>query len=36
VRHKTLDEANEPLVRVMNSFEMLVGRTILVKSTKAR
>lgn len=36
VRYKTLDEANEPLVRVMNSFEMLVGRTIIVKSTKAR
>ena len=34
-RYKTLDSANEPLVRVMNSFEMLVGRTIIVKSVKA-
>ena len=35
-RYKTLDAANEPLVRVMNSFEMLVGRTIIVKSVKAQ
>ncbi|MEI6715297.1 MAG: class I SAM-dependent methyltransferase [Verrucomicrobiota bacterium] len=36
VRYRTLDEANEPLVRAMNSFEILVGRTIIAKSVKAK
>lgn len=36
VRYKTLDEANEPLVSAMNSYEMLVGRTIIAKAVKAR
>jgi hypothetical protein len=36
IRYKTLDQANEPLVRAMNSFEMLVGRTIIVKAVKTR
>ena len=36
VRYKTLDEANEPLVAAMNSYEMLVGRTIIAKAVKAR
>lgn len=34
-RVKTLDEANEPLVRAMNSIDMLLGRTIITKSVKA-
>jgi ubiquinone/menaquinone biosynthesis C-methylase UbiE len=33
-RVKTLDEANEPLVRAMNSVDMLLGRTIITKSHK--
>jgi SAM-dependent methyltransferase len=35
VRFKTLDEANEPLVRSMNTVDLLLGRTIIVKSVKA-
>lgn len=34
-RYHTLDEANEPLVRAMNSVDMLVGRTIIAKAVKA-
>ncbi len=34
-RVKTLDEANEPLVRAMNSIDMLLGRTIITKSHKS-
>lgn len=33
-RVKTLDEANEPLVRAMNSIDMLLGRTIITMSVK--
>jgi ubiquinone/menaquinone biosynthesis C-methylase UbiE len=33
-RFRTLDEANEPLVRSMNTMEMLLGRTVLVKAIK--
>lgn len=33
-RVKTLDGANEPLVRAMNSIDMLLGRTIITKSIK--
>ncbi|HYF37371.1 MAG TPA: class I SAM-dependent methyltransferase [Prosthecobacter sp.] len=33
-RFKTLDEANEPLVRGMNTVEMLLGRTVLAKAIK--
>lgn len=35
VRFHTLDEANEPLVRVMSSIDMLLGRTIITKSVKS-
>lgn len=35
VRFKTLDEANEPLVNAMNTTDMLLGRTIIVKAVKA-
>lgn len=35
VRYHTLDEANVPLVRAMNSFDLLVGRTIIAKAVKA-
>lgn len=35
IRYRTLDEANEPLVNSMQSYEMLVGRTIIAKSVKA-
>jgi len=34
-RYKTLDEANEPLVKAMSSVDMLLGRTIITKSVKA-
>ncbi len=34
-RVKTLDEANEPLVRAMNSMDLLLGRTIITLSHKA-
>jgi SAM-dependent methyltransferase len=34
-RFKTLDEANEPLVRAMNTTDMLLGRTIITKSVKS-
>lgn len=34
-RFKTLDAANEPLVRAMNTMDMLLGRTIITKSVKA-
>lgn len=35
VRYHTLDDANEPLVRAMNSYDLLVGRTIIAKAVKA-
>lgn len=35
VRFHTLDEANEPLVRVMSRIDMLLGRTIITKSVKS-
>ncbi len=35
-RYHTLDEANEPIVRVMNSFPLLVGRTIIARGVKAK
>jgi SAM-dependent methyltransferase len=34
-RYHTLDEANEPLVKAMNSFDLLVGRTIIAKAVKS-
>lgn len=34
-RFHTLDEANESLVRPMNSIDMLLGRTIITKSVKS-
>ena len=36
LRYRTLDTANEPLVRSMNSYEMLVGRTLIAKSIKGK
>ena len=33
-RFKTLDEANTPLVRELNTIDMLLGRTVLVKGLK--
>ena len=36
LRYGTLDKANEPLVHAMNSYELLVGRTIIVKTVKNR
>ncbi|MDZ4286534.1 MAG: class I SAM-dependent methyltransferase, partial [Prosthecobacter sp.] len=33
-RFHTLDESNEPLVRGMNTVEMLLGRTVLAKAIK--
>jgi SAM-dependent methyltransferase len=33
-RFRTLDDANEPLVRGMNTIEMLLGRTVLAKAVK--
>lgn len=34
-RYKTLDVANEPLVDGMNTIDMLLGRTVLVRGVKA-
>jgi len=35
-RFKTLDEANAPLVNAMNTVDMLLGRTVIVKGLKGR
>ena len=34
VRYKTIDDCNLPLVRNMNDVKILLGRTIITKSTK--
>ncbi len=33
-RYRTLDESNEPLVRAMNTIDMLLGRTLIAKALK--
>ncbi|MFN0075787.1 MAG: class I SAM-dependent methyltransferase [Prosthecobacter sp.] len=34
-RYNTLDKENEPLVQAMNSIDMLLGRTVIIKAVKA-
>ena len=35
-RYQTLDERNIDIVRAMNSFDLLFGRTVIVTATKPR
>jgi hypothetical protein len=36
IKFKTIDDINEPLVKAINSIEILLGRTIVVAATKPK